>query len=55
MNCTNDNEAYSFHPGGVNLLFADAHVRMVSQSVAREVFAAISTRATGDVVREDAY
>jgi prepilin-type N-terminal cleavage/methylation domain-containing protein/prepilin-type processing-associated H-X9-DG protein len=55
MNCTNDNEAYSFHPGGVNLLFADAHVRLVSQTIAPEVFAALSTKAEGDVVRGDAY
>jgi prepilin-type processing-associated H-X9-DG protein len=55
MNCTNDNEAYSFHSGGVNLLFADAHVRFVSQSVTAQVFAAITTKAQGDVVPGDAY
>jgi prepilin-type processing-associated H-X9-DG protein len=51
MNCTNDNEAYSFHPGGSNLLFADCGVRFVSQTITSEVFAAITTRASRDIVR----
>jgi prepilin-type N-terminal cleavage/methylation domain-containing protein/prepilin-type processing-associated H-X9-DG protein len=52
MNCTNDNEAYSFHPGGCNLLFADCAVRYVSQTITPEVFAAITTRASHDIVRQ---
>ncbi|MDX1947162.1 MAG: DUF1559 domain-containing protein [Pirellulaceae bacterium] len=55
MNCTNDNEAYSFHPGGVNLLFADGHVQLVRETLAAEVFAALTTKAAGDVVRDGAY
>jgi prepilin-type processing-associated H-X9-DG protein len=55
MNCTNDNEAYSFHPGGCNLLFADCSVRLVSDRVSNAVFAAITTRASGDMVAADAY
>jgi prepilin-type processing-associated H-X9-DG protein len=51
MNCTNHNEAYSFHPGGANLLFADGAVRLVVESISPKVFAAISTRASHDVVR----
>jgi prepilin-type N-terminal cleavage/methylation domain-containing protein/prepilin-type processing-associated H-X9-DG protein len=50
MNCTNDNEAYSFHPAGCNLLFADGGVRFVAQHVSNAVFAAFSTRASGDIV-----
>jgi len=50
MNCTNDNEAYSFHLAGCNLLFADGGVRFVSQRVSNVVFAAFSTRASGDFV-----
>lgn len=50
MNCTNNNEAYSFHPGGANLLFADGAVRLVSDHIRAEVFAAITTCASGEVV-----
>jgi prepilin-type processing-associated H-X9-DG protein len=50
MNCTNDNEAFSFHPGGANLLFGDGAVHFVSDRVHNRVFAAISTRAAGDFV-----
>jgi prepilin-type processing-associated H-X9-DG protein len=53
MNCTNDNEAYSFHPGGCNLLFADCGVRLVSDRVSNKVFAAMTTRAGGDFVGAD--
>ena len=55
MNCTNHNEAYSFHPGGCNLLFADCAVRLVSERVSNRVFAAISTRASSDIVGDGAY
>ena len=51
MNCTNNNEAYSFHPGGANLLFADGAVRLVAESVSPKVFAAICTRASRDIVQ----
>jgi prepilin-type processing-associated H-X9-DG protein len=50
MNCTNNNEAYSFHSGGCNLLFADGGVRFVSDQVRNTVFAALSTRASRDLV-----
>lgn len=30
LDCDNDGEIYSFHPGGVNLLFADGHVDFLS-------------------------
>jgi prepilin-type processing-associated H-X9-DG protein len=50
MNCTNDNEAYSFHPAGCNLLFADGGVRFVSDRVANTTFAALTTRASQDIV-----
>jgi prepilin-type processing-associated H-X9-DG protein len=52
MNCTNNNEAYSFHPGGCNLLFADGSVHLVSDTVNNRVFAALSTRASRDLVGE---
>ncbi|MGI8980936.1 MAG: DUF1559 domain-containing protein [Pirellulaceae bacterium] len=50
MNCTNDNETYSFHPGGANLLFGDGSVHFVSQQIEPRVFAAMITRASSDLV-----
>jgi len=50
MNCTNNNEAYSFHTGGANLLFADSAVRLVSDQIDPRIFAALTTRASKDVV-----
>jgi prepilin-type N-terminal cleavage/methylation domain-containing protein/prepilin-type processing-associated H-X9-DG protein len=42
--------ARSNHSGGVNVLFADGSVRMVPNSVALDVWRAISTRNNGEVV-----
>ncbi len=50
MNCTNNNEAYSFHAGGANLLFADSAVRLVSDQIEAKIFAALTTRASRDIV-----
>ena len=55
MNCTNSNEAYSFHPGGVNLLFADSSVHFVSQTISNRTFAALTTKASGDIVDGGGY
>lgn len=50
MNCTNNNEAYSFHTGGANLLFGDASVRLVSDQIDPKIFSALTTRASKDIV-----
>jgi prepilin-type N-terminal cleavage/methylation domain-containing protein/prepilin-type processing-associated H-X9-DG protein len=55
VNATNDNEAYGFHPGGVNAVFADGHVQFVRESVRLEVFAALCTHAAGEVVAENDF
>ncbi len=47
--------ASSFHPGGVNVLFADGSVRFVKNSIAMTVWWAIGTRAGGEIVSADAY
>jgi prepilin-type N-terminal cleavage/methylation domain-containing protein/prepilin-type processing-associated H-X9-DG protein len=39
---------YSFHPGGVNALFADGSVRFVRASVTAQTFAALVTRSGGE-------
>ncbi|MCI0461667.1 MAG: DUF1559 domain-containing protein [Gemmataceae bacterium] len=52
MNKKNDNEPYSFHSGGGNFLFVDGHVQFISETVKLEVFAALCTRAAGEVVSD---
>jgi len=55
VNCTNDREVYSFHPGGANVVFADGSVRFLRESVDIRVFAALVTRAGGEVVVGDGF
>jgi prepilin-type N-terminal cleavage/methylation domain-containing protein/prepilin-type processing-associated H-X9-DG protein len=50
MNKKNDNEPYSFHTGGINVVFTDGHVQFIRESVPLETFAALCTRAAGEVV-----
>jgi prepilin-type processing-associated H-X9-DG protein len=50
LNATNENEPYSFHPGGANFTFADGHVRFIRETVRFEVFAALCTRSAGEPV-----
>lgn len=53
MNCTNDNEIYSFHSGGANCAFADGSVRFISQSTPNWVIAAFTTKAGGELIPGD--
>src|SRR5262249_15663318 len=50
VNCTNDRELYSFHPGGANVVFADGSGHFLGKSLDIGVFAALVTRAGGEVV-----
>jgi prepilin-type processing-associated H-X9-DG protein len=47
--------ASSFHPGGVNALFADGSVRFVKNSVSPVTWTSLGTIAGGEVVSADAY
>ncbi len=47
--------ATSFHSGGVNTLFADGSVRFVKDSIARNVWWSLGTKAGGEVISSDAY
>jgi len=42
----------SQHPGGANLLMGDAAVRFISETINRELFAALTSIAGGEVVQE---
>jgi prepilin-type processing-associated H-X9-DG protein len=55
INCTNNNETFAFHRGGVNAVFADGGVRFLSENMPMAVFAAMITRDGGEVVPADAF
>jgi prepilin-type processing-associated H-X9-DG protein len=55
INCTNDQEVYSFHPGGANVVFADGRVQFLKASIAIRIFARLVTRAGGEVASASDY
>ena len=50
INCTNNREIYSFHPGGANAVFADGSVHFLQNGMSISTLAALVTRAGGEVV-----
>jgi prepilin-type N-terminal cleavage/methylation domain-containing protein/prepilin-type processing-associated H-X9-DG protein len=50
LNCTNDGEVYSFHPGGAGAVFADGSVRFLNDGTSLRVMAGLITRAGDEVV-----
>jgi prepilin-type N-terminal cleavage/methylation domain-containing protein/prepilin-type processing-associated H-X9-DG protein len=52
VNCTNDREVYSFHPGGANVVFADGSVHFLKATIDIRVFARLVTRAGGEVISD---
>ena len=55
LNCTNDHEVYSFHPGGATAVFADGSVHFLRAGMSIRVLAALATRAGGEVVSADDF
>jgi prepilin-type N-terminal cleavage/methylation domain-containing protein/prepilin-type processing-associated H-X9-DG protein len=55
VNCTSDNELYSFHSGGVNALFADGSVHFLKETVSVPIVAALITRNLGEILSADQY
>ena len=55
MNFSNNNEIYSFHPGGCNFLFGDGSVRFLKQTVNPAVFVAVISYNRGEVISADQY
>ena len=54
-NCTNDNEDYSFHPGGANKLYADGSVRFMKASTSMRIFGRLMSFNGGEVISSDSY
>jgi prepilin-type N-terminal cleavage/methylation domain-containing protein len=50
VNCTNDNEIYSFHSGGALILMGDASVQFLRTSVNPGILAGLISKAGGEVV-----
>jgi prepilin-type N-terminal cleavage/methylation domain-containing protein/prepilin-type processing-associated H-X9-DG protein len=55
INCTNDQQPYSFHAGGANFLFADGSVHFLPAGTSIRVLAALATRAGGEVISGEDY
>ena len=55
INCTNDREVYSFHPGGANAVFADGSGHFLKATMDIRIFARLVTRAGGEVVSASDY
>jgi prepilin-type N-terminal cleavage/methylation domain-containing protein/prepilin-type processing-associated H-X9-DG protein len=55
LNCTNDHEVYSFHPGGANAVFADGSVHFLPAGMSIRVLAALVTQAGGEAVSADGF
>jgi prepilin-type N-terminal cleavage/methylation domain-containing protein/prepilin-type processing-associated H-X9-DG protein len=55
INCTNNKGFYSFHPAGVNALFADGSVQFLREGLDIKVAAALVTRNGSEVVSAGDY
>ncbi|MFO0812424.1 MAG: DUF1559 domain-containing protein [Gemmatales bacterium] len=49
INCNNDSEPYSFHPGGVCAVMGDGSVRYIKETISAQAFAALCTARGGEV------
>lgn len=55
INCTNNNEAFAFHPGGIHCFFADNSVHFLAEEISVKVYAALVTRNGGEVISQDDF
>jgi len=55
INCSSNNELYSFHPGGVNVGFVDGSVHFLKESIDPHIVVSLITRAGGEIVSADQY
>lgn len=53
INCTNNNEIYSFHNGGANFAMGDGSVHFIAEDLDLEAFTSLFTRNAEDIVKGD--
>ena len=49
------NTARSYHSGGVNALFSDGSVKFIKDSINRNTWWSLGTRARGEIISADSY
>src|SRR5262249_48220822 len=54
LNCTNDHETYSFHPGGAHILLVDGSVHFLRTGTSIRTRGRLITAAGGEVLPPDA-
>jgi prepilin-type N-terminal cleavage/methylation domain-containing protein/prepilin-type processing-associated H-X9-DG protein len=52
VNCTSDNELFSFHPGGINVLFGDGSVHFLKDGDTPPVVIGLISRSVGEIVSD---
>ncbi len=52
FSCTNVDEAYSFHPGSINVIFCDGHTTSLRNGMKIKTFAALVTRRGGEAITD---
>jgi prepilin-type N-terminal cleavage/methylation domain-containing protein/prepilin-type processing-associated H-X9-DG protein len=52
INCINDGEIYSFHPGGAHALRCDGSVQFMNSQMDGLIIAALATKAASEVINE---
>lgn len=52
INKTNNNESYSFHPGGLQITLADGSTRFISEQIDAEIYASLVTYQEREVIEE---
>jgi prepilin-type N-terminal cleavage/methylation domain-containing protein/prepilin-type processing-associated H-X9-DG protein len=55
INCNNSWGIYAFHTGGANAVFVDGSVHFLAVGLDRDVFAALVTRAGGEIIDASAF
>ncbi|WP_197528932.1 DUF1559 domain-containing protein [Aeoliella mucimassa] len=52
VNCNNNWGLYAFHPGGAHILLCDGSVQMVTDTLDRDVFAGLVTKAGSEIIAD---